>query len=108
MMERRMFLNLAAGGAAAMAINPGAMGEMQERKVVAYPDPAVEVVDARFEKYRVINAAVERLYTGTRWGEVPVWFGGGRFLVFRDSPHTRILRWVEETVEVSVISNSSN
>jgi gluconolactonase len=108
MMERRMFLNLAAGGAAAMAINPAGVVEGQERRPVAYPDPAVEVVDPRFEKYRVINAAVERLYTGTRWAEGPVWFGDGRYLVFSDIPNNRMLRWAEETGEVSVFRSPSN
>ncbi|MEA3128487.1 MAG: gluconolactonase [Paraburkholderia sp.] len=46
-----------------------------------YPDPAVEVLDPRFLKYRMTNAAVERLATGMRFGEGPVWFGDGRFLL---------------------------
>jgi len=29
-----------------------------------YPDPAVEVLDPRFAKYRIFNAAVERLASG--------------------------------------------
>ena len=29
-----------------------------------YPDPAVEVLDPRFLKYRITNAAVERLEAG--------------------------------------------
>ena len=42
--------------------------------IVRYPDPAVEVLDPRFGVYRLGNAAVERLYTGARWAEGPVWF----------------------------------
>jgi hypothetical protein len=37
-----------------------------------YPDPAVDVLDPRFLKYRITNAAVERLATGMRFGEGPV------------------------------------
>jgi gluconolactonase len=51
---------------------------------VVYPDPAVEVIDPRFEKYRVGNAAVDRLHTGMRWAEGPVWFADGRYLLFSD------------------------
>ena len=43
-----------------------------------YPDPAVEILDRRFERYRLFNAAVERLATGMRWCEGPVWFRDGR------------------------------
>jgi gluconolactonase len=31
-----------------------------------YPDPAVEVLDPSFAKYRIFNAAVERLASGMR------------------------------------------
>ena len=48
------------------------------RDIVRYPDPAIEVLDPRFAKYRIGNAAVERLVTGFRWAEGPVWFGDGR------------------------------
>ena len=75
---------------------------------VRYPDPAVEVLDPRFKQYHVGNAAVERLHTGTRWSEGPVWFGDGRYLLWSDIPNDRIMRWVEETGEVSVFRPVSN
>jgi hypothetical protein len=34
-----------------------------------YPDPAVEVLDPSFAKYRIFNAAVEHLASGMRWSE---------------------------------------
>jgi gluconolactonase len=46
-----------------------------------YPDPAIKVLDPSFLKYRLANAGVERLYTGARWGEGPVWFGDARCLL---------------------------
>jgi gluconolactonase len=73
-----------------------------------YPDPAVEVHDPRFLKYRLSNAAVERLYTGTRHGEGPVWFGDGRYLLWSDIPNDRILKWEEQTGAVSVFRGPSN
>ncbi len=74
---------------------------------VSYPDPAVEVVDPRFKAYALGNAAVERLFTGLRWGEGPVWFGDGRYLLFSDIPNNRILRW-DEATGVSVFRQPSN
>jgi gluconolactonase len=108
-MQRRAFMNVTAGAAAALAFELPAIAAEQERKnPVAYPDPAVEVIDPRFAKYKVGNAAVERLYTGTRWSEGPVWFGDGRYLLWSDIPNNRMLRWSEETGEVSVFRSPSN
>ena len=77
-------------------------------EVVRYPDPAVQVVDASFAKVRVFNAALERLATGFRWAEGPVWFGDGRYLLWSDIPNDRIMRWDEETGAVSVFRKPSN
>ena len=108
-MQRRTFMDLTIGAAAALALKPCALGDEQERKsLVVYPDPAVEVIDPRFAKYKVGNAAVERLYTGTRWAEGPVWFADGRYLLFSDIPNNRMLRWLEETGEVTVFRSPSN
>ena len=108
-MQRRTFMNMAAGFTTALAFEPLGFGwEQEQRNPLTYPDPAVEVIDSRFAKYKVGNAAVERLYTGTRWAEGPVWFGDGRYLLFSDIPNNRMLRWQEETGEVSVFRSPSN
>ncbi len=73
-----------------------------------YPDPAVEGLDPSFAKYRIFSAAVERLATGMRWGEGPVWFGDGRYLLWSDIPNNRILKWEEETGQVSAFRKPSN
>jgi gluconolactonase len=54
------------------------------------------------------NTAVERLWTGGRWTEGPVWFGDQRSLLFSDIPNNRILRWSEETGQVSTYRQPSN
>lgn len=79
-----------------------------ERGVIRYPDPAIETLDPRFEKYVIGSAALERIYTGARWTEGPVWFGDGRYLLFSDIPNNRILRWAEETGQVSVFRSPAN
>jgi len=108
-MHRRTFLNVATTATAAMAFDPFAFAGTPETKTpVRYPDPTVEVVDPRFAQYVVGNAAVERLYTGCRWAEGPVWFGDGRYLLWSDIPNNRMLRWLEDTGEVSVFRNPSN
>jgi len=108
-MKRREFMSAAAGVATSLAIRPLAFAKEQERRVpTPYPDATVEIVDQRFGKYAVGNAAVERLYTGTRWAEGPVWVGDGRYLLFSDIPNNRILRWLEDTGEVSVFRSPSN
>jgi gluconolactonase len=73
-----------------------------------YPDPAVEILDPAFLKYRIFSAAVERLATGCRWSEGPVWFGDGRFVLWSDIPNDRILKWEEETGAVSIFRKPSN
>ncbi len=62
-----------------------------------YPDPAVQVLHPSFAKYRIGLAAVERLATGLRWAEGPVWFGDARHLLVSDIPNNRIVKWDEET-----------
>lgn len=73
-----------------------------------YPDPAVTVLDESFAKYRLALASVERLYTGCRWAEGPVWFGDGRYLLWSDIPNNRMLKWEEETGAVSIFRKPSN
>ena len=62
-----------------------------------YPDPAITALDPRFEQYWLKQSAVERLYTGCRWAEGPVWFGDGRYLLWSDIPNNRVLKWEEAT-----------
>src|SRR5215470_13877819 len=79
------------------------------RPAASYPDPAVRTLDLRFEDIKPpFNAAVERLATGFRWAEGPVWFGDGRYLLWSDIPNNRIMRWDEETGVASVFRRPSN
>ena len=73
-----------------------------------YPDPSVRVLDKEFLKYRLALASVERLYTGCRWSEGPVYVGDGRYLLWSDIPNNRVLRWDEETGNVTIYRKPSN
>jgi gluconolactonase len=72
-----------------------------------YPDAAVKDVDASFTRYRLPLAKIERIATGCRWGEGPVWFGDARCLIWSDIPNNRLLRWDEESGAVSVYRKPS-
>ncbi|MDA1276698.1 MAG: SMP-30/gluconolactonase/LRE family protein [Verrucomicrobia bacterium] len=76
-----------------------------------YPDPLVRIIEPEFAKYRLALAKVEKIASGMRWCEGPVWFGDGRYLLWSDIPNNRIMKWDEETASVSVFrypSNNSN
>jgi gluconolactonase len=79
-----------------------------DRTAIRFPDPAIRVVDERFEALTVHAEVVERLWTGGRWLEGPVWFGDGRYLLFSDIPNNRMLRWTEETGEVTAFRQPSD
>jgi len=55
----------------------------------------VEIIDPAFGRYVLHNAPLERIATGFRWTEGPVWFGDSRTLLFSDIPNDAIMRWTE-------------
>ena len=73
-----------------------------------YPDPAVQILDQSFARYKLNLAAVERIAHGFRWAEGPVWFGDGRYLLWSDIPNNRVLKWEEETGAVSIFRKPSS
>lgn len=72
-----------------------------------YPDARIEPLDKRFV-YRQGNAAIERIATGFRWAEGPVYFRDGGYLIFSDIPNNRMMRWLEEDGHLSVFRAPSN
>jgi gluconolactonase len=73
-----------------------------------YPDPLVHVVDESFARYKLNLAKVERLATGFRWAEGPVWFGDARCLLWSDIPNNRVMRWDEETGQTTIFRKPSD
>ncbi|WP_095102433.1 SMP-30/gluconolactonase/LRE family protein [Pseudomonas sp. Irchel 3A5] len=95
---------VAALGSAALPRLASAAEPLSQR----YPDPLVSILDDSFMDLRIFNASVERLATGLRWVEGPVWVGDGRYLLFSDIPNNRIMRWDEVTGGLSVYRDNSN
>ncbi|HEV2098654.1 MAG TPA: SMP-30/gluconolactonase/LRE family protein, partial [Stellaceae bacterium] len=56
-----------------------------------YPDGRIEVLDRRFPRQG--NAGIERVATGFRWAEGPVYFRDGGFLLWSDIPNNRIMQY---------------
>jgi gluconolactonase len=71
-----------------------------------YPDPRIEKLDKRFPKQG--NAGIDRIATGFRWAEGPVYFRDGGYLLWSDIPNNRMMRWLEEDGHVSVFRAHSN
>jgi gluconolactonase len=66
------------------------------------------VLDPRFRRMFAGYVRVERLWTGAVWSEGPAWFPAGRYLVWSDIPNNRMLRWGEDSRQVSVFRAPSN
>ncbi|MGH7188133.1 MAG: SMP-30/gluconolactonase/LRE family protein [Acetobacteraceae bacterium] len=67
-----------------------------------------EILDERFRRYTIPIVWLEKLHSGMRWAEGPVWFADLRSLIFSDIPNNRMLRWNEETGEVSTFRAPSH
>ena len=66
------------------------------------------VLDKRFGQLFAGYMRVTRHWTGSIWAEGPAWFAAGRYLIWSDIPNNRMLRFVEESGQVSVFRQASN
>jgi gluconolactonase len=69
---------------------------------------ALVALDKRFEQLFTGYMRVTRHWTGSIWAEGPAWFAAGRYLIWSDIPNNRMLRFVEESGQVSVFRQASN
>ena len=76
---------------------------------VRYPDPDIIALDPRFNKYKLGNTPILRIYSNpnTLWTEGPAWNGVGRYLLFSDIPNNVQLRWIEDDGRTTVFRNPS-
>lgn len=100
--DRRGFLR-AAAGIAATGLLSGYGRDWTGNEPVRYPDPDVVALDPRFEKYKLFNSPIKRLYTGMLWAEGPAWNGVGKYLVWSDIPNNVQHRWLDDNGRVSVM-----
>jgi gluconolactonase len=100
--DRRAFLSATMAGAAAAGLAGAAERDWSGQAPVRYPDPDIVSLDKRFDKYKLGNTSIQRLYTGTLWAEGPAWSGVGRYLLWSDIPNDMQLRRLDEDGHVSV------
>jgi gluconolactonase len=108
MSHRRAFLAstlTAAAGAVAASAARAQDRDWSGAHPVRYPDADVVVLDPRFQKYKIGNAAIQRLHTGTAWAEGPAWSAVGRYLLWSDIPNDVQLRRIDDDGHVSVFRN---
>ena len=70
--------------AVAASAGRGSASRWESSAPIRYPDPAIVVLDPRCQSMVLSNAAIERIATGFRFTEGPVYYGEGRYLVFSD------------------------
>lgn len=108
---RRSFLKKSLAVSATLATGSAllpSLAEAAEPLSQRYPDPLIHILDDSFLDLRIFNASVEKLATGMRWAEGPVWVGDGRYLLVSDIPNNRIMRWDEITETFTVYREHSN
>jgi gluconolactonase len=66
------------------------------------PADHYEILDKRFARLFNGSAHVDKLFTGCRWAEGPVYFPAGRYLLWSDIPNDRMMRFDETDGSVSV------
>ena len=106
--SRRRFLKAAAGTGLA-AVGGIAGGQAFDFKPnQRYPDPAVQILDPGFAKYRIYSSTLEQVASGMRWAEGPVYFPEGGYLLVSDIPNNRIMRFSEKDGSFSVFRSPAN
>ena len=108
-LPRRTFLS----GAAALVAGAATCGWARDYGPNAppqrYPDPDIVVLDERFNKYKLGNTPIRRIYHSKDmlWAEGPAWNGVGRYLLWSDIPNNVQLRWLEDDGHVSTFRHPS-
>src|SRR3954463_8059605 len=130
-MDRRAFLATTAAAAAAATMKTASAATVTpfgqtgaptlQTPLPLGPLPGARYPDARLESLKKKGVAfgpsgfpafagtmaVERVATGFRWAEGPVYFPAGRYVLFSDIPNNRIMRFSEDDGHVSVFRHPS-
>jgi gluconolactonase len=77
-----------------------------------YPDPAVQILDPSFAKYRIYSSTLEQVATGMRWAEGPVYFPGASgapgYVLVSDIPNNRIMKYDEKDGSFTAFRQPAN
>jgi gluconolactonase len=107
-LSRRGILSAALSGAA-LAISGSAKAQSFAFKPnQRYPDPAVEILDPSFAKYRLYSSTVEQVASGMRWAEGPAYFPDEGYLLLSDIPNNRIMKYSEKDGSFTVFRSPAN
>jgi len=110
---RRGFLQ-AAGAAGLATLGGSAFAQSFDYKPnQRYPDPAVQILDPSFAKYRIYSSTLEQVASGMRWAEGPVYFpemtaGAGGYVLVSDIPNNRIMKYSEKDGSFGVFRSGAN
>jgi gluconolactonase len=108
-MARRSFIGAGmAFGLAALTNAQQPRDYSQGAPPVRYPDKDIIALSPKFNKYKLGNTSIQRMYTGMLWAEGPAWNGVGKYLVWSDIPNNVQHRWLAEDNHVSIFRNPSN
>jgi gluconolactonase len=108
--SRRHFLKTAAVGATLSTLGGQALAQaIAFTPSARYPDPAVQILDPSFAKYRIYSSTVEQVATGMRWAEGPVYFSDdGGYVLLSDIPNNRIMKYSERDGSFTVFRSGAN
>jgi gluconolactonase len=106
--RRSILAGSAATAATAVATRAGAQS-FPFKPNQRYPDPAIEILDPSFTKYRIYSSTLEQVATGMRWAEGPVYFpDDGGYLLCSDIPNNRIMKYSEKDGSFTVFRGPAN
>src|SRR5262249_45326341 len=106
--RRHLLAGTGAATASALLSRPAVAQFFEFKPNQRYPDPAVQILDPGFAKYRIYSSTLEQVATGFRWAEGPAYFPEGGYLLFSDIPNNRIMKFDEKTGQTSVFRSPSN
>lgn len=107
--RRRALLKAAAGSTVAALGAPALAQSFAFQPNQRYPDPAVQILDPGFARYRIYSSTLEQVATGMRWAEGPVWFPeDGGHVVVSDIPNNRLMKYSERDGSFSVLRSPAN
>ena len=107
--SRRRFLELGAGSALAAAGGNALAQAFSFTPNQRYPDPAIQILDPSFARYRIYSSTLEQVGTGMRWAEGPVYFpDDGGYVLVSDIPNNRIMKFSERDGTFTVFRANAN